>query len=209
MTGLFGSTFGGPLQAVESYRALVIAAGPAHPLAGRRLMAAAEAAKTMLDDYGFDVETTAAEVGDELHERLASACAAGSPIRAVAVVGRLGVGLGCELSAALSGALDAEVPGLVQAIRRAQLDAGYARAVFESPVCGWIGTTVVLSLPDDVTGVQSAIQEVGAIILEVLDELDEEAADDSADSDTEADVHDLRPKVVPLNRTPSGPPRDR
>ncbi|QIN29147.1 hypothetical protein [Brevibacterium luteolum] len=201
MTGLFGSAAGGS-QAAETYRALVISAGRSRPLAGRKLTAAAEAVETMLDEYGFDVETTAAEVGEALHERLAGLGGPDAQARLVVIVGRLGVGLGDDLASDVGEALDHSVPGLAQSIRRAQLDAGYSRSVFESPACGWIGDTLVLTLPDDVTGVQAAIQEVGAIILEVLDELsdDEEAGGD--DTGTGAVVHDLRPKVVPLNRTP-------
>lgn len=201
MTGLFGSAAGGS-QAAETYRALVISAGRSRPLAGRKLTAAAEAVETMLDEYGFDVETTAAEVGEALHKRLAGLGGPDAQARLVVIVGRLGVGLGDDLAADVGEALDHSVPGLAQSIRRAQLDAGYSRSVFESPACGWIGDTLVLTLPDDVTGVQAAIQEVGAIILDVLDELsdDEEAGGD--DTGTGAVVHDLRPKVVPLNRTP-------
>ncbi|MBU8578502.1 hypothetical protein [Brevibacterium luteolum] len=201
MTGLFGSAAGGS-QAAETYRALVISAGRSRPLAGRKLTAAAEAVETMLDEYGFDVETSAAEVGEALHKRLAGLGGPDAQARLVVIVGRLGVGLGDDLAADVGEALDHSVPGLAQSIRRAQLDAGYSRSVFESPACGWIGDTLVLTLPDDVTGVQAAIQEVGAIILDVLDELsdDEEAGGD--DTGTGAVVHDLRPKVVPLNRTP-------
>lgn len=201
MTGLFGSAAGGS-QAAETYRALVISAGRSRPLAGRKLTAAAEAVETMLDEYGFDVETTAAEVGEALHKRLAGLGGPDAQARLVVIVGRLGVGLGDDLAADVGEALDHSVPGLAQSIRRAQLDAGYSRSVFESPACGWIGDTLVLTLPDDVTGVQAAIQEVGAIILDVLDELsdDEEAGGD--DTGAGAVVHDLRPKVVPLNRTP-------
>ncbi len=207
MTGLFGSAAGGS-QAAETYGALVIAAGRSRPLAGRKVTAAAEAAETMLDEYGFDVKTSAAEVGEALHERLAGLGGPDARARLVVIVGRLGVGLGEDLATDVGEALDHSVPGLAQSIRRAQLDAGYSRSVFESPACGWIGDTLVLTLPDDVTGVQAAIQEVGAIILDVLDELsddDEEAAGD--DTGTGAVVHDLRPKVVPLNRTPDSDPQ--
>lgn len=207
MTGLFGSSVGGS-QAAETYGALVIAAGRSRPLAGRKLTAAAEAAETMLDEYGFDVETAAAEVGEALHERLAGLAVTDAQIRLVVIVGRLGVGCGHDLAADIGEALDHAVPGLAQAIRRAQLDAGYSRSVFESPACGWIGGTLVLTLPDDVTGVQAAIQEVGAIILDVLDELSEDA-EEVGDDDTGAGavVHDLRPKVVPLNRGPDDDPQ--
>lgn len=207
MTGLFGSSAGGS-QAAETYGALVIAAGRSRPLAGRKVTAAAEAAETMLDEYGFDVETTAAEVGEALHERLAGLAGVDAQIRLVIIVGRLGVGCGRDLAADVGEALDHSVPGLVQSIRRAQLDAGYSRSVFESPACGWIGGTLVLTLPDDVTGVQAAIQEVGAIILDVLDELREDA-EEAGDDDTGAGavVHDLRPKVVPLNRSPHDDPQ--
>lgn len=206
MTGLFGSAAGGS-QAAETYRALVISAGRSRPLAGRKLTAAAEAVETMLDEYGFDVETTAAEVGEALHKRLAGLGGPDARARLVVIVGRLGVGLGDDLASDVGEALDHSVPGLAQSIRRAQLDAGYSRSVFESPACGWIGDTLVLTLPDDVTGVQAAIQEVGAIILDVLDELsdDEEAGGD--DTGIGAVVHDLRPKVVPLNRTPDSDPQ--
>ena len=202
MTGLFGSTASGS-QAAETYGALVIAAGHSRPLAGRKVTAAAEAAETMLDEYGFNVETAAAEVGETLYERLAGLAVTDAQIRLVVIVGRLGVGLGSDLAADLGEVLDHSVPGLAQSIRRAQLDAGYSRSVFESLACGWIGGTLVLTLPDDVTGVQAAIQEVGAIILDVLDELSEDAEETGAD-DTGAGavVHDLRPKVVPLNRGP-------
>ncbi|MCT1690501.1 hypothetical protein M3B11_05975 [Brevibacterium sp. p3-SID960] len=207
MTGLFGSSAGGS-QAAETYGALVIAAGRSRPLAGRKVTAAAEAAETMLDEYGFDVETTAAEVGEALHERLAGLAGVDAQIRLVIIVGRLGVGCGRDLAADVGEALDHSVPGLAQSIRRAQLDAGYSRSVFESPACGWIGGTLVLTLPDDVTGVQAAIQEVGAIILDVLDELREDA-EEAGDDDTGggAVVHDLRPKVVPLNRSPDYDPQ--
>ncbi|WP_286956964.1 hypothetical protein [Brevibacterium sp. UBA7493] len=207
MTGLFGSAAGGS-QAAETYGALVIAAGRSRPLMGRKVTAAAEAAETMLDEYGFDVETTAAEVGEALHERLAGLGGPDARARLVVIVGRLGVGCGRDLAADVGEALDHSVPGLAQSIRRAQLDAGYSRSVFESPACGWIGGTLVLTLPDDVTGVQAAIQEVGAIILDVLDELrddDEEAGGD--DTGGGAVIHDLRPKVVPLNRSPDYDPQ--
>lgn len=207
MTGLFGGASGGS-QAAGSYGALVIAAGQSRPLAGWKVAAAAEAAEAMLDEYGFDVETIVAEAGEALHERLVGLREAATQARLVVVVGRLGVGRDKDLAADVGETLGRPVPGLAQSIRRAQLDAGYSRSVFESPVCGWLGGALVLTLPDDVTGVQAAIQEVGATILDVFDELSEDDGQpDADDTGTDAVVYDLSPKVVPLdNGSDSEPP---
>jgi molybdenum cofactor synthesis domain-containing protein len=123
-----------------------------------------------LEELGFEVDRpVVVPDGDPVAEALRTAAAAGC--RVILTTGGTGLAPTDRTPEATRPLLDAEVPGIAEALRSAGIAKGTPTAMLSRGVAGLVGRSLVVNLPGSVGGVSDAVDVLRPMLRHAVDQL--------------------------------------